>query len=341
MRRSKRSFPLARLLFLGGAAYLLWRWRRPGPLLDYRDKVVLLTGGSRGLGLALARDLAGRGARLALVARDEAELERAAQSLSGPMPFEVISLAADLTVEAEVQRVVAETLAHYGRLDLLINDAGIIQVGPLERLSTADFEEALRVNFLAPLMLTQAARPHLKRTRGRIANIGSLGGVFPTPHLASYSASKFALVGFSAVSRAELARDGITVTIVNPGLMRTGSPRQAQVRGHAEAEYALFAALDQAPFVSLNAEEAARRILHGVARGDAELRVGGAAKLAALVYGLFPGLTLDLMALVVRLLPRGGSERQSGAQSETALTRALPGKAEAEARLNQKLGPKN
>ncbi len=321
------------LLAAGGAVYLA---RRNRPEYDFSDRVVLITGGSRGLGLALARELAARGARLSLVARDPAELARAAESLNGPGTFEVHTVVADVSSEAGAQRAVAETLAHYRRLDVLINNAGVIQVGPLASLTPGDFEHAMQVNFFAALYLTYAARPHLTRAAGRIVNIASVGGLVPVPHLASYNASKFALVGFSAASRAELAREGITVTTVNPTLMRTGSPRQAEVRGQAKAEYAMFASLDHAPLLSLDAGTAARRIVDAAAHGIPELRLGGLTKIAGLAYQLFPGLVLDLMALGARVMPGPGPDRRKGADSETAFTRRLPGKAEAELNLNQR-----
>ena len=321
------------LLAAGGALVLA---RRSRPTYDFSDRVVLITGGSRGLGLALARELASRGARLALVARDADELSRAAAGLSGPSPFEVFTVAADVGSEAGAQRAVAETLVHYRRLDVLVNNAGVIQVGPLASLTAGDFEEAMRVNFFAALYLTLTARAHLKRTGGRIVNIASVGGLVPVPHLSSYVASKFALVGFSAASRAELRRDGITVTTVNPSLMKTGSPRQAQVRGQAQAEYAMFAGLDHAPLISVDAGTAARRIVEAAALGIPELRLGGMAKLSALAYQLFPGLLQDGFALGARFMPGAGPDRKTGAQSESPFTRRLPGKALAEERLNQR-----
>src|SRR5204863_2590958 len=109
------------------------------------------------------------------------------------------------------------------------------------------------------------------RREGRIVNISSIGGKVSVPHLLPYSASKFALVGLSEGLRAELAKDGIVVTTVCPGLMRTGSPRNAQFKGQHRAEYAWFTLSDSMPFFSQSAERAARQILSACRHGEAEV----------------------------------------------------------------------
>ena len=163
-----------------------------------------------------------------------------------------------------------------------------------------------------------------------------MGGKVGVPHLASYSASKFALVGLGQVWRAELAAEGVSVTTACPGLMQTGSARNATVKGQRRAEYALFATLDNLPGLSLKAAEAARRMVDALERGDAEPLIGGPARFLSLAQALAPQLTADLMALSVRLLPGRGKDdrRQQGKELESGLTRANPVKRCSEDDLN-------
>jgi len=211
----------------------------------------------------------------------------------------------------------------YGCIDVLINNAGIITVGPHESQTLDDFIDAMATNFWAAVYTIEAALP-LMRTRrtGRIVNITSIGGKVSVPHLLPYSASKFALVGLSEGLRAELAREGIVVTTVVPGLMTTGSPRNATFKGRHRAEYAWFALSDALPGLAMNAERAARRILNACRRGDAEVILGLPAQLATLIHGVLPGLTSDVLALVNRFLPGPGgigTESAAGRESESEL----------------------
>jgi short-subunit dehydrogenase len=186
-----------------------------------------------------------------------------------------------------------------GPIDVLINNAGIIQVGPMESMTVDDYAEAMRTNFFGPLHTTLAVLPSMRRRMsGRIVNISSLGGKVATPHLLPYCASKFALTGFSEGLRAELTKYNIKVTTVCPGLMRTGSAIHAQMRGRRDAEYAWFSATAATPLISVSAERAARRILRGISRGDAEVIIGMPAKAASALHALSAPTTEDLLALI-------------------------------------------
>ena len=222
----------------------------------------------------------------------------------------VQAIAADVTQRDDGERAIAETIAVYGRIDVLINNAGIIQVGPVDNMKLSDYEDAMKTHFWGPLFLTLAALPHMrKQGGGRIVNISSIGGRIAVPHLAPYSASKFALVGLSDGLRAELARYGIVVTTVCPGLMRTGSPPNAAFKGQRAQEYAWFAIASSLPLVTISAERAARQIIQACRRGDAELVITLQAKLGILARTIAPELFGGAMALVNRLLPRAaGSE---------------------------------
>ena len=322
-------------LLLAAAFTALALRHRFGRRYSLAGKHVLISGGSRGLGLALAREMARRGAKLTLLARDLAELETAASTLR-QTGAEVRVLQADVTTH-ELEAAMARAAQGHGTLDVLVNVAGVIQAGPLANQELIDYQEAMAVNFFAPLRAMQAARVHLRRSRGRILNVASVGGKVGIPHLPGYSASKFALVGLGQAWRAELAAEGITLTTACPGLMQTGSARNVTVKGQHAAEYALFATLDNLPGLSMGADEAARRMTDALERGDAEAVIGGPARMLVLAQALAPQLTADLMALATRLLPAAGPDNSSrlGKQLETALTRANPLKRRSEAEYNE------
>jgi NAD(P)-dependent dehydrogenase (short-subunit alcohol dehydrogenase family) len=293
---------------------------------SFRDRTVLITGGSRGLGLVLAREFAQEGAYLALCARDENELQHAADDLI-TRGARVLTVPCDVTDRGQVEHVVRTVTNHYGRIDVLVNVAGIIAVGPMETMTLDDYEWAMQVNYWGPLYTTLAVLPQMRRRReGRVVNISSIGGKVAVPHLLPYDASKFALTGLSEGMRAELARDGIVVTTVCPGLMRTGSPPNADFKGQNQQEYAWFAISDALPIFSISAERAARAIVAACRRGDAEAILGLPAQVATRVHGLFPGLTADVLGLVNRLLPAPGgigTDSAKGRDSESRLAPSL------------------
>ncbi len=305
------------------AAVLAWRSFRQGRWQP-QGRVALVTGGTRGLGLVLTRQLLAQGVRVAICGRDPESLERAYRQLSRSAPGRVFAATCDVGDAAQVQALVRQVVARFGRLDIVVNNAGLIQMGPVEEMTLEDFDAGMRVHFWGPLHTTQAALPHLKAARGgRILNISSIGGKLPVPHLLPYSASKFALTGLSEGLRVELARHRIAVTTVCPGLMRTGSPRQAAFKGRHRAEYAWFKITGSLPGSSMNVERAARRILLALRRGEPELVLSLPAKAAALFHGVFPGTTIRLMSAANRLLPRPGgigTRNAAGWQSQSRLS---------------------
>lgn len=320
-RRSGKAVALA----AGGVGVMLAAKavaRRLGEC-DLRGKTVLITGGSRGLGLVLAREFVREGARVAICARDSDELDRAREDLRG-RGADAFSVPCDLTDRAEVEQMVSIVREQFGEIDVLVNNAGVISVGPMEEMIVADFEEAMSANYWAALYCALAVLPGMRaRRQGRIVNIASIGGKLSVPHLLPYSASKFALVGLSEGMRAELAKDGVVVTTVCPGLMRTGSPRHAIFKGQHRAEYAWFSIGDSLPIVSISAERAARKIVAACKRGDAEVILSVPAKLAAVLHSMFPGLTADLMGVVDRFLPAPGGigeRRVRGADSQSKVS---------------------
>jgi NAD(P)-dependent dehydrogenase (short-subunit alcohol dehydrogenase family) len=253
-------------------------------------------------------------------------LQRAFDDLS-ERGFRVLAIPCDVTAKEQVDQMVETARDQFGEIHVLINNAGIIQVGPLELMTLADFEEAMKTHFWAPLNAMLAVLPEMRRRHdGRIVNISSIGGKLGMPHLVPYDASKFALTGLSEGMRAELRKDGVFVTTVCPGLMRTGSPVNAEFKGRHRAEFSWFSVSDSLPLLSTSADRAARQIIGALKRGDAELVLTVPAKLATILHGLFPGLTTDLLALVNSWLPAPGgigTQRIKGKDSRTALSPSL------------------
>ncbi len=284
---------------------------------------VFITGASRGLGFALAMECGKRGARVAICAQNPDTLERAAERLR-ERGMEVLPLTCDVREPGQVAAAIQHAYEAFGRLDMLVNDAGTIAVGPLDSLTRQDYEDAMNTHFWATYYAVESALPIFKRQGGgRIINITSIGGKVSVPHLLAYCASKFAAVGYSEGLRAELAQQHISVTTVCPGLMRTGSPRNAWFKAQHRKEYTWFTLFDTLPGFSIGARSAARAIIDAGVRGDAEIVLSLPAQIISLLHGIAPRFTADLMALGARLLPGpGGIEQRKvrGAESATALT---------------------
>lgn len=280
----------------------------------FRDRTALVTGGSRGLGLLIARELAAHGARVTVCARDEDELARAAESILDATGRRVAAYVCDLSDPDQVDRLVQVLRDDVGGIDVLVNNAGIISVAPLESLVPGQFEGAMDAMFLGPMRLTLALVPEMRaRGEGRVVNVTSIGGRIAAPHLLPYACAKFAAVGFSEGLRAELAGSGVAVTTVVPGLMRTGSHRAARFGGRPEREYAWFAAAASLPLLSMDAERAARAIVRAAARRRAELVLTPAAKAAVLAHGVAPATTVRALTLAARLLPDAPADADADA----------------------------
>ena len=310
MRRSLNPFFLAGLgVGAAAAAVAATRALSSAPTPD--GAVVLITGGSRGLGFAIASRFAARPVRLVLCSRDRAELETAQSRLLDEhahlRPEDFYLVAADLSQPNECRRLIDEAITHFGRIDVLVNNAGIIGVGPIEAQTLETFEQTMAVNFFAALYTTWAALPHLRDQqplpgwprRAAIVNVASVGGKVAVPHMLPYSAAKFALVGFSQGLHAELRGKGIRVTTVCPGLMRTGGEDHARFYGdNAEAEAKWFRTSATMPGISTTPEHAANRIYCAVSHGLAEIIITPQAWLGARAAALCPATTQRLTSLV-------------------------------------------
>ena len=320
--RAKQKFGL--VMFVAITVFLYRRFVWP---YSFAGKRIVITGGSRGLGIAIARRLAREGASLAILARDDRELARAKDDLE-KYGRVVTTRSCDVTSESDVQSAIKAIGDGLGGIDVLINNAGEIVVGPLSSMTPKDFEDALKIHFWAPLLVTLAALPYLKRQNSaRIANIASFGGKVAVPHLGPYCVSKFALVGLSDVLRAELASDKIHVTTVAPGLMRTGSHKNAQFKGEYRKEFAWFSLGAANPLVSMGANKAAHQIVNAIRNGKSDLTITFAAKLAVILQALFPNFTALVIKLVSRLLPRmpveGGFAVRTGWESESNISPSI------------------
>ena len=302
----RRVWKAERKLVLGAAAFGLGLAGRA--VLDrhreaeLRDQVVLVTGGSRGLGFLLAREFGRQGCQIAICARDEHELERARVDLE-QQGIEVLALPCDVADGEAVKRLVAAVTERLGRVDVLVNNAGVIQVGPLRSMTIPDFKAAMDVMYWGTVYASLAVLPQMQtRSQGRIVNITSVGGKVSVPHLVPYSCAKFAAVAFSEGLRAEMAGTGIAVTTIVPGLMRTGSHLNAEAKGDQEGEFVRFALAASLPLISMDAERAAREIVSATRRGEAERILSLPANAVARFQGLFPGTMANLLGLVNRFL---------------------------------------
>jgi NAD(P)-dependent dehydrogenase (short-subunit alcohol dehydrogenase family) len=305
-----------------GAAVLVVRALRSRKLSPTNgpSPVVIVTGGSRGLGLAIATRFAHHPVKLVLASRNLAELQQAQATLLARYPHlhpeDFHLVAADLSKPEECHRLITEAIARFHRIDVLINNAAIIDVGPLESQTLEIFERTMQINFFAALYTTWAALPHLRKQqalsgdrRASIVNIASIGGKIAVPHMLPYSAAKFALVGFSEGLHAELRHKGIRVTTVCPGLMRTGGEAHANFLGNADAERRWFNFAAQTPGITVSTDYAANRIYNAVAAGRAEITISPQAWLAARFGGLCPEALQYANALTnEHLLPKAPSE---------------------------------
>lgn len=291
--------------------------QRPAPHHRPFDGLsAVVTGGSRGLGLLMARQLMARGATVTIAARDAAELADAESILGGTGAADhVRGVVCDVRDQAAVRDLFAEVAARHGSVDVVIANAGVIQVAPWESVGTQGFRDAMATIFEGALNTAAESLPHLRRSRagGRLALIGSVGGLVAVPHLLPYSCAKSAVAALAEGLRAEETARGVTVTAVHPGLMRTGSHLHARFGGAADREFAWFSAVAGAPLVSMDAERAAERIVSGIERRRPRIVLTPAARLAATAHGLAPATTTRLLSVVARALPRPDGERSGTA----------------------------
>lgn len=282
---------------------------------NLRGQVVLITGGTKGLGIAMARRFAAEGCRLAICARNREELHGAKRELER-RGADVIALVCDVSDESQVKHMIAEVERRFGQIDILVNNAGQIQVGPVTAMTVKDFDSAMKVMFWGVVFPTLELIPKMvKRRSGKIVTITSFGGKVSVPHMVPYNCAKSAATGFSEGLRAELSQEGIQVTTIAPGMLRTGSFVNALFKGDQEAEGKWFSLGASAPVLAMGADTAARKVVTAVKRGEAGRVLTGGAQALSKFHGLFPGAAADLMGVLAgAILP-----------AATGVTSAKPG----------------
>ncbi len=316
-------------------AAIAYRARRSRPAEDLRGRSVLVTGGSRGLGLLLARGFGAAGCRVVVCARDAEEVQGALEDLRA-RGVETRGEVCDLRDRKETTAMVERAVAHFGGLDIVVNNAGEIQVAPVEATPREAFESAMGTMFWGAVDVAEAALPTLRERRGTLVNITSVGGKVSSPHLLPYSCAKFAQTALSEGLDAELAKNGVHVLTVVPGLMRTGSHRRAVFAGAPEREYTWFALGASLPFISMDAERAAARIVEAVRRRQHHLVLHPLTRAAMVAHGTFPRATLWGLRTMNRILPESAGEPatpgpEASARADNAVLRFLT-------RLNDKAG---
>lgn len=260
---------------------------------------------------------------MALLSRDEASLLRAAKALN----THVFTVTCDVTDAESTRRAVQSATDYFGRVDMLIHCAGQMTVGPDRTMALSDHRRAMDTHLFGAVHAVHAVLPQMRRRGfGHIVLISSVGGRVGVPHMVPYSASKFALGGYGEALHAELVSEGIGVTTVYPGLMRTGSPRNADFKGQHRREYAWFSLLDSLPFISISAKKAAERIIEAGLAGRSELVLMPMGRLMLVVKALMPEVVAKLVAFAGSLLPAAagaGYQSFKGYESESSVTRSF------------------
>jgi 3-dehydrosphinganine reductase len=266
----------------------------------FKHQKILLSGGSSGLGLALAHALAAAGAQLTLLARDAGKLAAAVADIRRRQPAaSVQGLAVDITDAAALSSAVAQAAQEMNGIDILINNAGILREGYFQNLSDADFRDVMETNFHSAVNLTRLALPHLKKSRGRLVNIASVAGLTGSFGYTPYSAAKHALVGFTECLQYELPPLGVQVHLVCP----------------AEFDSPMVDALDQTrtpenrahtlTIPKTGVDVIVKGTLDGIRRGESRIVPGTRAWLATVALRLFPGLSRRVGQAVIRRTYRG------------------------------------
>ncbi|KYF79456.1 hypothetical protein BE18_02395, partial [Sorangium cellulosum] len=214
----------------------------------------------------------------------------------------------DLGDRAAAEAFIDGVARAFGRIDVLVNNAGVIQVAPMQDLRVEELDEAMRSNYWSAVYATRRALPHLEKQgrAARIVNVTSIGGRVAVPHLLGYNASKFAMMGFSESLQAELSYGsarGPRVTTVIPGPMRTGSIYNAEFGGDPRREFGWFGLASSIPLATIDARRAARRVVAAAREGRAEVKLGLSSHLLSWAHGVAPQMTVRLMGLVNALLP--------------------------------------
>ena len=231
--------------------------------MDVRDKIILVTGASEGIGEATARLLVARGAKVALAARSIDKLQQLADEMDGSLAVQV-----DMTDQGSITAMVDAVIAHYGRLDVLVNNAGRALRAPVADIKVADFQGIVELNVYGPLLAMQAVIPHMRaQGGGSIVNVSSNVSKMAIPTIGAYAATKYALNGLTLTARGELADAGIVVTLMHPGQTATNFGRNATVDESMASAPPPSGGCNTTPDT---ADDVAARILEAIVDGPAE-----------------------------------------------------------------------
>jgi len=250
-----------------------------------KDNVVAITGASKGIGAELARQLAAKGAKLVLAARNEKELEAVAADCR-KAGASVVTVKADVAVERDCQAIVAGAVLAFGRLDTLVNNAGVSMWARFEDIDDVSIlERIMQVNYMGAVYCTRHALPHLRAVRGRIVGIASLAGRTGVPTRSGYAASKHAMTGFFDSLRIELADAGVTVTMIYPGFVSTGIRENAT---GPDGKAIMVSPVKEGEVMGV--EECARRIVKAIEKREREVVMTARGKIGLWLKLLAPSL---------------------------------------------------
>jgi short-subunit dehydrogenase len=255
----------------------------------WQGKVAVVTGGSSGLGRAIARALVDRKANVVIAARGADKLEEAAAQLRAAGGT-VLAVPADITRGEDVDRLFATTLERFGRLDVLVNNAGRSARGQAIDTTSEEFAELMNLNFIALVRCTRAAMPHLLASRGHLVNIGSLAGKAAARYMGAYSATKHAVSAYSQQLRLELSPQGLHVLLVSPGPIARDEPRVYTGEKVASLPPSARKPGGGVKVGLLKSDRLAEQILRACERRKAELVVPGRARWVFAISQLWPGV---------------------------------------------------
>jgi len=260
-----------------------------------KGRRLILTGASEGIGRALALELASRGARVALAARDRHRLETLAQECRA-RGGETLAIPTDVTSAQDLEWLVTETVKSFGGIDAVIHNAGITMWSRFDALQDLSiFERLMEVNYLAPIRLTALSLPHLKESRGLLVAVASLAGLTGVPERSGYAASKHAMIGFFDSLRIELAGSGVDVTVVAPDFVVSEIHKRA-IGPDGEP-------LGNSPMMQskiMTAEECARRIVRAMETRQRLLLMSARGRLGRWLKLVAPSLIDRIAARAIR-----------------------------------------
>ena len=285
------------------AALLATQAARRARRIDLRGRVVMITGGGRGLGRAIADECLAHGSKLAICGRDAQEIATATAALRA-RGADILGATCDASDPDQVNAFVQRVIDRFGRIDVLVNNAGTSYVGPAAAMRAEYMEDALRGIFWVQYYPTMAVLPHMRwQGFGRIVCISSIGGKIPVPHMSAYAAGKYALTGWAQTLAAELDAQNIAVSVIAPPPLRNGAALFSYFNGQAEKEFLWFTGMLNLPLMSTTPRRVARTVSDAARHGDPERAVSAYSWLVSRFHGLAPNLMSAILKLYNQLLP--------------------------------------